>query len=441
MEIWPHIYAAAPPGQTFRMAFEPWIARRLMTAGGGGFTRVILWMATGAVALSVAVMLLALALMTGFKHEITEKMFGFWGHIHISDPRSIRSYEAVPFGYDPAMVDSIRTIGQVEWSEPAGEGERRIRSRAGVRHVHAYAYLPGILTHDDQLEGIVLKGVGDDFDWASINRFNQETVPWSGLAEDELILSGVTASRMRLKSGDKLIVYFVRNGNQVQRRFTVKGIYKTGLEENDTKFALAHIDRVREVLGWNPEQIGGLEIAVEDVRDLNGITEYIYQEVLPAHLYAETIREKFPSLFEWLELQDINTIVIIALMLAVAVMNMITALLILILERTQMIGVLKSLGARDRSIRQVFLWFALLVTGIGILAGNLLGLGLAWLQGRYKLIRLDEADYYLDYAPTLVLPWHILAVNIGTLGVIALCLIGPSYLVSRINPVKTLHFR
>jgi len=412
-----------------------------MTAGGGGFTRVILWLATGAVSLSVAVMILALALMTGFKYEITEKMFGFWGHIHISDPRSIRSYEAVPFACDQAMIDTIRSIGQVEWSEPAGDGERRRSSHAGVRHIHAYAYLPGILTHDDQLEGIVLKGVGPDFDWAAINRFNQGSGTWDSLAEDELILSSVTATRMRLQPADKLIVYFVRNGNQVQRRFTIKGIYKTGLEENDTKFALAHIDRVRDVLGWTPEQVGGLEIAVEDVRDLNGITEYIYQALLPAHLYAETIREKFPSLFEWLELQDINTVVIIGLMLAVAVMNMITALLILILERTQMIGVLKSLGARDRSIRQVFLWFALMITGIGIIVGNILGLGLAWLQDRYKLIRLDEADYYLDYAPTLVLPWHILAVNLGTLVIIALCLLGPSFLVSRINPVKTLHFR
>ncbi len=423
------------------MAFEPWIARRLMSAGGGGFTRVILWMATGAVALSVAVMILSLALMTGFKHEITRKMFGFWGHIHISDPRSIRSYEALPFDYDSAMVTSIADIARVEWTEATPNGDRTRLTRGGVRHVHPYIYLPGIITHDDQLEGIVLKGVGADYDWPAMNRFNVGGDTWSGLAEDELIVSSVTAGRMRLQTGDKLIVYFVREGNQIQRRFTIRGIYKTGLEENDAKFALASIDRVRDVLGWSPGQIGGLEISAEHVDDLYGITEYVYREELPASLYVETIREKFPSLFEWLELQDVNTVVIIGLMLAVAIMNMITALLILILERTQMIGVLKSLGARDGSIRRVFLWFAMLITTGGILLGNILGLGLAWLQDRYKFIRLDEADYYLDYAPTMVLPWHLLAVNVGSLVIIALCLFGPSFLVSRISPVRTLHFR
>lgn len=423
------------------MAMELWIARRLMAAGGGGFTRVILWMATGAVALSVAVMIVSLALMTGFKAEITRKMFGFWGHIHISDPRSSRSYEAVPFDYDSAWVSSISSIGQVVWTDEAAIPPGTRSTREGVRHVQGYIYLPGIITHEDQLEGIVLKGVGADFDWSGINRFNVSGAAWTGLAEDDLILSAITAQRMRLAKGDKLIVYFVREGRQIQRRFTIQGLYKTGLEENDAKFALASIDRVREVLGWSPAQIGGLEISIQNVADLGGITEHIYQEELPANLYAETIREKFPSLFEWLELQDVNTIVILILMLAVAVMNMITALLILILERMQMIGVLKSLGARDRSIRRVFLWFALLITGGGMLAGNVLGIGLSFLQDKYKFIRLDEADYYLDYAPAKVLPWHLLAVNGGSFLVIAICLIGPSFLISRINPVKTLHFR
>lgn len=424
------------------MRYEPWIAKRLMASGGGGFTRIILWIATGAVGLSVAVMIVSLALMTGFKYEITKKMFGFWGHIHISDPRSIRSYEALPFTYDSSLIESIGAIRQVVAEEKLEQGMLQpVTSIGGVSHIQSYIYVPGIITHQEQMEGIVLKGIGEDFNWQVINEYNESTEPWTDIAPDELIISRVTADRLLLKQDDKLILHFVREGKQLQRRFTIKGIYKTGLEENDAKFALASISRVRDILEWDSTKVSGLEIIIENIDDLGLITEYIYQEEIPAHLYAENIREKFPSLFEWLELQDINTFVIIGLMLAVAIINMITALLILILERTQMIGILKSIGARDSSIRQVFLWFAMFITLGGILIGNILGLGLAWLQNKYRFIKLDEADYYLDYAPVMVLPWHLLVINVGALVVIGLCLIAPSFLVSKINPVKTIHFQ
>lgn len=413
-----------------------------MTSGGGGFTRVILWIATGAVGLSVAVMILSLGLMTGFKEEITKKMFGFWGHIHISDPRSIRSYEALPFKYDPALIASIESIEHVVSADGPGQSNGpAIASKGGVRHVQSYIYLPGIITHQDQMEGIILKGVGQDYDWLSINQYNESDQSWQSIADDELIISRITADRLQLKQDDKLILHFVKENRQLQRRFTIKGIYKTGLEENDTKFAIASIARVRDILQWDSTQVSGLEILIDQIDDLGLITEYIYQEEIPAHLYAENIREKFPSLFEWLELQDINTVVIIGLMLAVAVINMITALLILILERTQMIGILKSIGARDASIRQVFLWFAMFITVGGILIGNIVGLTLAWLQDRFRFIKLDEADYYLDYAPVMVLPWHLIVINIGALVVIGLCLIIPTFLVSKINPIKTIHFQ
>lgn len=422
------------------MKYEPWIAQKLMASGGGGFTRIILWIATGAVGLSVAVMILSLALMTGFKHEITRKMFGFWGHIHISDPRSTRSYEALPFTYDSSLIASIQAIKNVRVTTDDHHGKSGV-TKGGVHHIQAYIYLPGILTHDNQMEGIVLKGIGNDYNWQVINQYNESKVPWTSLAPDELIISRITADRMRLKQDDKLVLHFVRDGRQLQKRFTIKGIYKTGLEENDAKFALASIQRVRDVLEWDSTKISGLEISIDNIDDLNVMTDYIYREKIPANLYAENIREKFPSLFEWLELQDINTIVIIGLMLAVAIINMITALLILILERTQMIGILKSMGARDRSIRQVFLWFAMFITIGGILIGNILGLGLAWLEDRFHFIKLDEADYYLDYAPVMVMPWHLLVVNFGALLLIGLCLIAPSFLVSKVNPIKTIHFQ
>jgi len=178
------------------MKYEPWIAQRLMASGGGGFTRVILWIATGAVGLSVAVMILSLALMTGFKQEITRKMFGFWGHIHISDPRSIRSYEALPFEYDAELISSLESVLKVESvPNPNKPREKPYTSIGGIRHVQSYIYLPGIITHDDQMEGIVLKGVGDDYDWNVINQYNESSTRWTSLALDDLIISRITADR------------------------------------------------------------------------------------------------------------------------------------------------------------------------------------------------------------------------------------------------------
>jgi len=349
----------------------------------------------------------------------------------------------LPFKYDTALIASIASLEQVQ-SNITGDNmtsDKFVLSKGGVRHVQAYIYLPGIILHDDQMEGIILKGVGHDFDWANINQYNDSGGNWNSLAEDEMIISRITANRLRLNEGDKLIVHFVREGAPLQRRLVIKGIYRTGLEENDAKFALASIDMVRGVLKWDSTEVSGLEIAVDDIDDIPLITDYIYQEELPGTLYAESIREKFPSLFEWLQLQDINTVVIIALMLAVAIINMITALLILILERTQMIGIMKSIGARDQSIRYVFIWFALYITVGGIILGNVLGLGLAWLEDRYHFIKLNEADYYLSYAPVKVLPWHLLAVNMGAFVIIGICLLAPSLLVSKINPIKTIHYR
>lgn len=420
------------------MQYDSWIARRLLSSGTTGFTRIILWIATGAVGLSIAVMILAFGLMTGFKHEITQKMFGFWGHVHISDPRIIRSYEALPFVPDTQMVNSIKNTDIIEWNE---SGKLK-RTKGGVSNVSSFIYLPGIIKSEDQLEGIVLKGIDEAYDWRMMNEFRaEEDDPWTNLGEDELLISAITANRLNLKKGDKLIVYFVRDGNQILRRFTIKGMYKTGLEENDTKFALASMTRLRDILGWDSLMVSGLEVVVDHVDDIDHIANYIYQDELPPELYAETVKEKFPSLFEWLSLQDINTVVIIALMMAVAIINMITALLILIIERTQMVGILKSLGARQRNIRRIFLWFALGVTAGGILIGNILGIGLGWLQDKYKFIKLDEADYYLSYAPVMILPWHVLAVNLGSFVLIGLCLIGPTYLIGKINPVQTIHFK
>ena len=220
----------------------------------------------------------------------------------------------------------------------------------------------------------------------------------------------------------------------------MKGIYKTGLEEYDRLFALADIRQVQRLLGWSENEVGGFEVFIDDIDDLTAITDYIYFQVLPNNLYAETIREKFSEIFDWLDLQDINEGVILTLMVLVAIINMMTALLILILERTNMIGTLKALGASNWGIRKIFLYYAGYIIVMGLFWGNLIAVTLGLLQERFGFIRLSEENYYLSVAPVELNLWSILLVNAGTLLVILIFLILPSYLVTRISPVKAIRF-
>jgi len=228
---------------------------------------------------------------------------------------------------------------------------------------------------------------------------------------------------------------------QLERRFTVEGIYRTGLEEYDRQFALVDIRKIQQVLGWKENQVSGFEVFVDNIDDLDAFTNYIYFEEITNDLYAESIKEKMRAIFEWLDLQDVNEWVILGLMLVVAIINMVTALLILILERTNMIGTLKSLGAANWSIRWVFLYYAGYIILVGLFWGNLIGLGLCWLQATFGFITLDEANYYLAVAPIKINWWSVLLLNGGTLVVTLLFLIVPSYLVSRIDPVKAIRFK
>ncbi len=423
-----------------------------MARGSGkSFSRVIIRIAVVAVALSVAVMILTTALIRGFKHQISDKIFGFWGHIHITSADVGRSIvETRPVSIEQDFYPSLDTIGRLSYLE-----QREIfgyelpfqwprTTRGGIRHIQVFALKPGIIKAGDQIEGIILKGVGRDFDWSFLEQYLVKGRPLdldSETPSREVLISQQTADRLELDTGDQFVVHFVERNQQIRRRFKVAGIYKTGLEEYDRRFALVDIRVIQQLMGWDSTEVAGFEIFLDDIRDLDVFTEYIYYEVLPNDLWAETIREKFPSIFEWLELQDINEVVIIVLMLIVSVLNMVTMLLILILERTNMIGILKALGHTNWGIRKIFLYYATWIIGLGLLWGDLFGLGLAFLQQRFGLIRLSEADYYLKVAPIELDFWVILAINLGTLIVILLCLLLPSWLVARISPVRAIRFR
>ncbi len=427
------------------------IANKLSHSGTKTFTRVIIRIATAAVALSLAVMILTSALIRGFKNEIVNKMFGFWGHIHIMDTRVSNTYEPMPFNRNldfVARLDSMESLDYlvVEDRGIFGSNEKvtKAKTRGGIAHAQVFAQIPGIIKTKDELEGIILKGVDTDFNWDFIRQYiiSGDTLDVGSPGMNEgIMISQYTADRLRLDTGAQFIIYFVRDNRQLQRRFKVSGIYRTGLEDSDKKFALVDLARVQDILGWSPNQISGIEVFVDDIDDADVIAEYLYIEELPTQLYAESIRRKFPNIFEWLDLQNINGIVILSLMTIVAVINMITVLLILILERTNMIGILKSLGAHHTSIRKIFLYHGFHMIIKGLVWGNVIGIGVALLQKHFKLIRLNEADYYLSHAPIDLNLFQVLVLNGATIVVIMLFLILPTYLITRIDPVKTIQFR
>jgi lipoprotein-releasing system permease protein len=420
------------------------IARRVAFTGGKNFSRLIIRIAIVAVALSVAVMVSASAFIAGFKTEISRKIFEFWGHIHISDTAYSLSFEPKPIEQKQDFYPDLNTVRGISPDILSGMDVGGARPHGGIRHIQVFAHKPGIIRTKTAMEGILLKGVGPDFDWSNLQPYlleGRQIALGDTAASRDIILSRQTADRLQVGVGDKFVVHFVQDRSQLRRLFQVCGIYKTGLEEYDRKFALCDIRQTQDLLGWRADQVEGFEVWLDDLRDLDLYNQYLYEEVLPENLLCVSIRDKFPAIFEWLALQDYNEIIILGLMLAVAIINMITALLVLVLERTTMIGVLKALGESNARIRQIFLYHAGVITLYGMFWGNLIGLGFCFLQDKFRLIRLNEADYYLSYAPVKINWLAVLGINLGTLAVTLVFLILPSLVVSSIAPVRAIRFK
>ena len=435
------------------MNFPFFIASRVAASGQKSFARLIIRIAIAAVALSIAVMIIANALIKGFKSEISDKMFSFWGHIHITSAQQTTTYEPIPILADETFLpklkalktlpDSFLKIEKIIGEAKNTEGVAK-PSFGGIKHVQAYATKAGIIKTKDNFEGVVLKGVSADFNWSFIDQYIIEGRKLNSCSADscnEILISKSTADRLNLKLNGKFIVHFVQNNAQEQRLFQIVGIYKTGLEEYDKKFALVDIQPIQALLGWSSNQIAGYEVFVDDIRDLNRMNNFIYNELISSQFSSQTIRQEQPSIFEWLDLQDVNEKVILGLMLLVGIINMVTALLILILERTNMIGTLKSLGSSNWSIQRIFLYYGAIIICIGLLIGNVVGIGLAFLEQKFKFIKLSEADYYLSYAPIKFDLITILSLNLGTLLITTLFLLLPTLLVLSISPVKAIQFK
>jgi len=317
------------------MNFPFFIARKVAASGRRSFARLIIYIAISAVALSISVMIIATSMINGFKSEISTKMFGFWGHIHITNTATNTTLEPKPISLDSPYIHSLATLQGISYDDHG----QTIHSFGGIRHVQSYAIKPGIITtkrakDDDSkknFEGIILKGVGKDYDWTFINQHLvdgkaiQFSTDSSNLSKDVMI-SQTTADRLLLKTGDKFIVHFVQGNEQQQRVFRICGIYKTGLEEYDKRYAIVDIAQVQDLLGWQPNQATGLEVFVDDLRDLDPINQYVYKEIIPNDAFASTVRDEQPAIFQWLDLQDINEKIILGMMVVVSIINMVTAL-------------------------------------------------------------------------------------------------------------------
>jgi len=407
----------------FALNLEFFIARRLMKKNTGGFSDPIIRIAIVAVALGLSVMILSVAIVTGFKQEIRNKVIGFGGHIQITHYDANISYESSPLDTDRGLLEDLARI-------------------SGVKHLQFFANKPGIIKTEADIQGVVLKGVGKDFEWSF---FGERLIEGNVLQfadsaiSNKILLSKKVAASLKLKLGDDVRMFFIIDDLVRARRFTIGGIYETGLDEFDEMFVLCDIRHIQRLNGWTEDQVAGFEVLVEDFKYLEQVAEQVYA-LIPYHMDAQTIREVHPQIFDWLQLQDMNVIIILTLMVLVAVITMISALLIIILERTNTIGLLKALGYENWNIRKVFLIIAGNIAIKGIIWGNLFGLALAFIQKYFNIIRLSQESYYVSVVPVEISFVYLLLLNIGTLVISILVLFVPSAIISAITPVKAIRY-
>jgi lipoprotein-releasing system permease protein len=413
------------------MNFPYFIAERLIKGRREetSFSRPINVIAIIGIAMGLAVMILAVSILTGFKKEIREKVVGFGSHIQIMNFDSNISFETSPISEKQEFIPKIKSI-------------------AGIKHVEVFATKAGIIKTDEEIQGVVLKGIGSDYDWSyfSSNMVDGSvfTVTDTGRT-NQVIISKKISDMLKLKTGDSFAMHFIQDPPR-SRKFTVSGIYETSLEEFDKIYVFCDIGHIKRLNGWEDDQVSGFEIFIDDFDQLDQMTVAV-RDAIGYRITEETdkfrvtnIRSRFPQIFDWLNFQDINVIIIIFLMLVVAGFNMISGLLILILEKTNMIGILKALGSEDLIIRRVFLYQAAYLIGKGLLWGNLIGIGLAFIQLKTGIITLDPSSYYIKTVPVNLELAHILMLNAGTMAAIIIMLLVPSQLITRITPVKAIKY-
>jgi len=394
-------------------------------------SRPIIRVAVMGIALGMAVMIISVAVVTGFKEEIRKKVTGIGAHIQILNFDSNQSYETIPIRKDKTYYPFISTM-------------------KGVHNMQAFATKGGIVKTKENIQGVICKGVDTDYDWSFFEKHKTRGSTLSlndEEASDHVMISKYLARLLKLDTADKVIMYFIDNRNRPRARsFIVKGIYETSFEEIDKYFIICDIKHIQQINDWGPEMISGYEVLLTDFGDLEKMTTEIRNMIAydffenGSKLKVISIKEKYPQIFDWLALLDINVWVILMLMLMVAGFNMISGLLILILERTRMIGILKSLGAVNIRIRNIFLYLSAFIIGRGLFWGNLIGIIICLIQKYLVVLKLDPASYYIDKVPINFDIGHILLLNLGAMGITLFILILPSLVISKISPVDAIEF-
>lgn len=407
---------------------EYFIAKRLITAKGrkSSISAPIIKIAIAAIAIGMIMMIVSVATGIGLQQKIRQKVSAFNGHIIISN-------------YDDNQSQvSVKPISTKQDFYP------KFTSVKGINHIQAVASKAGIIRTENAFEGIIFKGVGKDYQWDNIKEYIIEgRLPnLNGKISSDVIISQYLADRLQLKTGDRFNTFFMKEDNTKLpnlRVFRVSGIYNSGFQEFDAAYVLGDIRHVQRINKWQPDQVGAFEVFVDNFNKIKQKGEEVYEKT-GSTLDTQTIVEKYYYIFEWLQLFDFNILVILIVMIAVATINMVVALLVLILERTQMIGILKSIGANNWSVRKVFLYNALYLILRGLFWGNFIGIGLILIQQYTGLIQLNPENYYVNEAPVYLNCFYVLALNFGTVLVCLLVLLIPSYIITRISPVKAIRF-
>ncbi len=406
------------------MNFEYFVAKKLLKQKRKSYSKPIVGIATAGIALSIAVMLVSIGVLQGFKNKIKEKITGFTSHIHI-----------IPFSVNPDLRDDVFYLTEEEISD-------LYKKEENVKTISPYVLTGGAIKTKTDFHGVALKGVRNDFDFT----FFQENLKSGDLPDysqaknnTQILISQTIADKLNIKIGDKIRIYFYINQNYKVRPFVVSGIYETGLGDYDNKFILCNAQVLQKLQQWEENQYSGYEVKLKDFTKLDQSAETIYH-TLAQDKNIQTIEEMEPSLFAWLSLLDSNVILILVVMTFIAIITSCSTLLIMIFEQTKHIGIFKSLGATTQSITKIYLYKSLYIVGRAMLIGNAVALTLMWLQEKYKFIKLDQESYYLDSVPIEFSLIAIISVNIASIAICMFTLIFPARNISKINPMDNIKF-